>query len=223
MFCSCVQTTNILLVWNDLISVCCDFIPLQSRCITCALYLSETFSAVRFQFHGGLRFIIWIGHLEASFWYHDICSLLREWIGGTFEFYTRTDWPSFRCEILSPHPPTRWAQSHHPGIVATPGYHNATGMHFFTWEPCTIRSPWLMLFASGELVDWFSVVVQTYIPRMVQLYHYYRTQPSVRAPPTANMAGSSNFKTKMKTVRMVFFVRFRDEWFAFHWFELFIL
>ena len=49
--------------------------------------------------------------------------------------------PALVVKNLSPHPPTRWAQSHYPGIVATPGYHKATGMHFFTWEPCAIRSP----------------------------------------------------------------------------------
>ena len=52
-------------------------------------------------------------------------------------------------------------------------------------------------------MDWFSVVVQIYILRLIQFHHYYLTQPSVRAPPTANMAGSSNFKMKMKTVRMI--------------------
>ena len=36
--------------------------------------------------------------------------------------------PALVVKNLSPHPPTRWAQSHTPGIVATPGYHNATGM-----------------------------------------------------------------------------------------------
>ena len=108
--------------------------------------------------------------------------------------------PALVMKILSPHPPTRWAQSYNPGIVATPGYNNATG--------CISSLGNLVQFVPLELFYlhveklWMDIqwLCESFIRRMI-VFHHFMTQPSVRAIPTANMAGSSNFKMKMKTVR----------------------
>ena len=46
-------------------------------------------------------------------------------------------------------------------IYKAPSY-AAWGLHFFTWEPCTICSPWVVLFTRGETLDGYSMVVRVF-------------------------------------------------------------